>query len=141
MKKMFYLLLIILCLVCIYFFSSKNGNESNQSSRRVIRNVVSLIEKITHKDLDEKRIVKTWNYPVRKIAHFTIFFILGVFMYLFISTFDIPHRMIISIVLCLICAILDESHQIFSPGRTPLLLDILIDLSGSIVGIFLGTKI
>lgn len=57
-----------------------------------------------------------------------------------LNSFNISNKFIISIVLCLVFAILDETHQIFTSGRTPLLLDILIDSIGSIVGIVIIKK-
>ena len=135
MKKIIYLLLVILCLSSIFFFSSKSSNESNSTSKKLIKNTITMIENITHKDLNKRELVYKLNYPVRKLAHFTIFMILGIFLYLFINTFNIPHKVIISIIICIICAIFDEFHQIFSLGRSPLLQDIIIDSFGSITGI------
>ena len=54
-----------------------------------------------------------------------------------LNSFNINNRFIISIILCILFACLDETHQIFTSGRTPLLLDILIDSIGSIVGIMI----
>ena len=141
MKKLIYLLFVLICLICIYYFSSKDGKESNQNSKKLIRDSVYIMEKTTGKDFNEKRIVNTWNYPIRKIAHFTIFFILGIFMYLFINTFDSNKKILISIILCFICSIADETHQIFSLGRTPLILDVLIDTLGSFIGIMMVSYI
>ena len=37
--------------------------------------------------------------------------------------------------ICLLFAVGDEFHQLFVPGRTSLVSDVLIDFSGSLVGI------
>ena len=135
MKKIIYLLFILLILSSIFFFSSKNSNESNGLSKKLINNTINIVEKVTHKDLDNKELVNTLNYPIRKLAHFTIFLLLGISIFLFISTFNINKKVLISILVCILFASLDEFHQVFSLGRSPLLLDILIDSLGSITGI------
>ena len=56
-------------------------------------------------------------------------------MILFLSTINLPKKEIIAIISCIIFAILDETHQIFSNGRTPQVLDIIIDSIGSTLGI------
>ena len=141
MKKIIYLLFILLILSSIFFFSSKNSNESNGLSKKLINNTINIIETITNKDLNNKEIVNTLNYPIRKLAHFTIFLLLGISIFLFINTFNINKKVLISILICVVCASLDEFHQVFSLGRSPLLLDILIDSIGSITGILILNKI
>ncbi len=141
MKKIIYLLFILLILSSIFFFSSKCSNESNGLSKKLINNTINIVENITHKDLNNKELVNTFNYPIRKLAHFTIFLLLGISIYLFISTFNINKKVIISILVCILFASLDETHQIFTLGRSPLLLDIFIDSMGSITGILILNKI
>jgi len=141
MKKIIYLLLVILCLSSIFFFSSKSSNESNGLSKKLINNTINIIENITHKDLNNKELVNTLNYPIRKLAHFTIFLLLGISIFLFINTFNINKKVLISILICIVCATLDETHQVLSLGRSPLLLDIFIDSMGSITGITILNKI
>ena len=137
MKKIIYLLLVLIVLSSIFFFSSKTSTESNGTSKKLIKGTISVIEKITHKEFDKKRLVNKLNYPVRKLAHFTIFFLLGLSLFLFINTFNIDNKILISIIACFLCAILDETHQMFSLGRSPLLLDVCIDTIGAFVGIIL----
>ena len=141
MKKIIYLLFILLILSSIFFFSSKNSNESNGLSKKLINNTINIIETITNKDLNNKEIVNTLNYPIRKLAHFTIFLLLGISIFLFINTININKKILISILICVICASLDEFHQVFSLGRSPLLLDIFIYTMGSITGILILNKI
>ncbi len=141
MKKIIYLLFILLILSSIFFFSSKNSNESNGLSKKLINNTINIVEKVTHKDLDNKELVNTLNYPIRKLAHFTIFLLLGISIFLFINTFNINKKVLISILICILFALLDETHQIFTLGRSPLLLDIFIDSMGSITGILILNKI
>ena len=125
-----------MCLITIFIFSSKNSIESNGLSKGIINKVVIVYENITNTDVDNKKIVKTLNYPVRKCAHYTIFFILGIFVYLYMSITNINNKIIISILFCLICAIFDETHQLFT-GRTSKILDVFIDTLGASTSILL----
>ena len=52
------------------------------------------------------------------------------------ETFDFTNkkRILLSVLIGFIYACLDEFHQSFIPGRTPLFTDILIDTLGVIVG-------
>ena len=135
-KKIIYLICIILCLIAIFMLSSQNSKESNGVSKTLINKGVNTYENVTKKDVNNKKAVKILNYPVRKCAHFTIYLILGIFVYLYMGTTNINNKVLISIVFCLICAIFDETHQMFT-GRTPKVLDVLIDTCGSITSILL----
>ena len=139
-KKFIYIVLALVVLSSIYYLSSMNNKETNSLSKGIVYKSIELVEHITHKEYDKKSIVNKLNKPIRKCAHFTLFLILGVCIYLLLNSFNISNRFIISIVLCFVFAILDETHQIFTSGRTPLLLDILIDSMGSIVGIVIISK-
>ena len=140
MKKTIYLFLTITCLITIFLFSSKSANEPNSTSKNLINQGIIIYEKITNTNIDNKIVVEKINYPVRKVAHFTIFLILGIFIYSFIAETKIDKKVLLSIILCLTCAILDETHQIFSLNRTPQILDIIIDALGSIISISILNK-
>lgn len=139
LKKIIYLICIVLCLITIFMFSSEDSKESNNTSKEIIDKSVTTYENVTKKDVDNKKVVKTLNYPVRKCAHYTIYLILGIFVYLYMSTTKLDNKVIISIVFCLICAIFDETHQMFT-GRTSKVLDVLIDTLGSSTSILILSK-
>ena len=134
-KKLIYIVLIIVVLISIYYLSSMNNKETNSLSKGIIMKGIDIVENITHKEYDKKVIVNKLNYPIRKCAHFLLFLLLGLCIYLLLNSFNISNRFIISIILCFVFACLDETHQMFSLGRSSSILDILIDSIGSIVGI------
>lgn len=78
---------------------------------------------------------------IRKSAHFISYLILGFLvsnaMLNEASTTSVWKRRGASLLLCVAYAISDEFHQIFVPGRGPLLKDVLIDGSGAAIGILL----
>jgi len=47
--------------------------------------------------------------------------------------FQIIH-LAISIIICLLYAISDEIHQMFVPGRGPLVSDVFLDLTAAVIG-------
>lgn len=80
---------------------------------------------------------------IRKSAHFIAYLILG-FLVSHVMKNEAAvspeiawKRRGISLSLCVVYAVSDEFHQIFVPGRGPLLNDILIDGSGAALGILL----
>lgn len=137
-KKLFvYILLSILCMITIFTFSSKNTMESNGTSKGLIKYFIHTYERVFDKDIDEKVVMDKLNYPIRKIAHFSIYFLLGIFIYNIFLLTGIKHKELISILICMIYAFTDETHQLFVSGRTGQLLDVFIDTIGSLTSILL----
>ena len=136
-KLIIYILLSIACMITIFIFSSKNTNESNSTSKGLIYKIVNICEDIFNKDYDEEKIIDELNYPIRKVAHFSIYFLLGIFVYNIFLLTGVKHKELIAIIICIIYAITDETHQVFVSGRTGQLLDVFIDSIGSILAILL----
>lgn len=132
-KRIIYLILIILQLLVIFNFSAENGSKSSGRSHKFINNIINVYKSVSKSKIDNKEIIKTIEYPIRKCAHFTIYFILGIFVILFFLTFDIKYRYLFSGLFVYICACLDEVHQLFVPGRSGKLLDTFVDLFGSCI--------
>ena len=136
-KLIIYVLSSILCMIVIFSFSSKNTNQSNGSSKRLAYNIVSIYEKVFNKDVDEKTIVNKLNYPIRKVAHYSIYFLLGILVYQIFLHTGIKHKELVALLICLIYAITDETHQLFVLGRSGRIFDVFIDGFGSLTAIFL----
>ena len=130
-RKIVKLILIILCMLFIFSLSSDNGEVSEKKSDSLI---VKVTETILHRKLTveekEKYIEKT-VVLVRKTAHFTLYFILGLLVISFLKEFGLSRKsIIISIIVVLLYAVSDEIHQTFIPGRSGEVLDVLIDTIG-----------
>lgn len=144
MKKYILAIIAILWALLIFYASNKDSKISNRDSMQVIRAVVektALVTnklKITHIDTSSEninRIVIKLNMPVRKLAHFTIYFILGILIYYTFICFGLPKESIILVlIMCFIYSLTDEYHQSFVSGRTATIKDCLIDTSGAICG-------
>src|SRR5690606_6415601 len=79
------------------------------------------------------------NHIIRKLAHFSIYFILGALVYraLIKSGYD-KKTCLVSFLICVAYAISDEFHQLFVPGRGCQAKDVLIDSAGSLIAIVLS---
>lgn len=70
-----------------------------------------------------------------KLAHFMVFGLLGLLVANALTTGGMRSRRFWwTFVVCAIFAVSDELHQTLVPGRTPTVLDIFIDMSGSVIG-------
>ena len=126
MKKRINILLVITWMILIFIMSSFNSTESSNQSNFIV-DIITNIFNATNIDL--------LSLIIRKLAHFTEYFILGILIYNLIHSYN--KKLYIGIIICVIYAISDEIHQSFVPGRSCQLLDILIDSMGSTVGIYL----
>ena len=72
---------------------------------------------------------------VRKFAHFTEYLILGMLCLNMIKKCGLKNCL--AILICVLYAASDEIHQIFVPGRSCRVMDILLDSFGSISGIII----
>ena len=135
------LILVILWMIVIFSFSNQKANDSSKLSDGLILRTVRIIEKITNKEYSDEEILEKFVRPVRKLAHFTIYLILGVLVYLYIKEFNISNKFIISLLICILYAISDEIHQLFIVGRSGKIIDVLIDSLGSLTGIFIIKKV
>ena len=130
MKKNIKLLLVILWMIFIFVMSSFNANDSSNQSNFIV-NIIANIFKIND--------ISLLSFIIRKLAHFTEYFILGVLLYNYLLEYHKSHYL--GIVICLLYAISDEVHQLFVIGRSCQVRDIIIDCLGSIIGIYLFKRI
>ena len=79
------------------------------------------------------------TFLVRKSAHIIAYFILGILMYraLRVSIHRWRARTVVSLALlsCSLYAVTDEIHQLFVPGRSGELRDVMIDSIAALVGV------
>ena len=136
-SKVIKIILVILCMISIFLFSSDDGDESTDKSDGVINTIVStFVGRMTEEDKREEYIEK-YSYIVRKIAHFTIYFILGFLLISLLSEYMKVNKtcILISLLIAFLYACSDEVHQLFVPGRSGNIIDVLIDSAGAFVGI------
>lgn len=127
-KKVVNWTLVIVWLVIIFMFSNRTGTQSTGDSRGTIERVLITIK------MDEGSIEtfsKKVEPYVRKFAHVFEYFILSLLLLNALK----PHSYIeaIVIIMCLLFASLDEFHQLFIPGRSGEIKDIIIDMLGPLI--------
>lgn len=124
----------------IFGFSSQDAEESGGVSKTVTEAILTISPKYGEKSQDEKEnILLSTEKVVRKIAHFSIYTLVGFLLMAFFSTYDLEERkrIFISLVLGMIYASSDEIHQSFIPGRSPQVTDVMIDSLGVLCGILI----
>lgn len=132
----------IVVMVMIYHFSAQEGADSSALSYKVTKVVVETADEILDKDLSDAQIesyVKKYHYHMRKLGHFTEYFILAVTVAFPLYVYGmrgIP-LVLFAGAFCIGFACLDEYHQSFVAGRTPSKKDALIDSCGALFGILL----
>ena len=140
-------ILILLNFITIFSFSEQDGVKSGGLSRRVTLVILNVFGDYNEPLSEEQEVqVENVQHIIRKLAHFTIYAILGLLLMSLAETFDFTNkkRIILSLLVGILYASLDEFHQSFIPGRTAAVTDVLIDTSGVITGIlfiFLVLKI
>ncbi len=146
MKKRIIYTLLILWMSLIFFFSNQPAIASDKVSGGVIEKIVNIIEIISNHKFNDNELEIIFKYlifPIRKLAHFILYFILGILFYNIIRLYSIDNRktLIISLLFCIIYACSDEIHQLFISGRSGELRDVFIDTLGSLLGILIVSKI
>lgn len=116
-------MLLVIWMIFIFIMSSFNGNiSSNQSG-----SIADLIYNLFNISDTEKV-----SLIVRKCAHVSEFFILGILVINLVSKYNVKHIYFISFIVCVLYASSDEFHQLFVPGRSGQVTDIFIDMIGTI---------
>ena len=135
-------IILILLLLCTFFiifgFSSQDGETSGGLSRNITNKILQLSSKYNNLEQEEKdQVSDRTEKIIRKIAHFSIYTLVGLLLMGLLSTYKIKEnwRIMVSVLLGVIYAISDEIHQGFTPGRSPRIADVYIDTLGVILGI------
>lgn len=137
MKRVINIILIILWMGLIFVLSNDTAEESSKKSDGLIVRCVQDIIKRNLSTKEKEKVLKYLVKPVRKSAHFFLYFVLGILIINLFKSFELfNYKMILlAILLCFLYACSDEIHQLFIKGRSCEVRDILIDTIGSLSGI------
>ncbi len=140
------IILAIIWMGVIFMFSAQVSDESKSSSNKVTSAVVNTVISIKKENISEEKrqkIIEDKTFIVRKSAHFTEYFILGLILILYLQTKEklATKYIILAIIFCVLYATSDEIHQLFVDGRSCKIIDILIDTCGSSLAILGFTSI
>ena len=137
-KRILLSVLVFLCMATIFFFSNQNAKTSQGLSDEVAKKTLEIKSEILKKEttMQEKEdyIVNTRTL-IRKGAHFIIYLLLGVLVFLTLKNYQVKHAFLYSILFCFFYACTDEFHQLFVNESTARFFDVFIDTSGASVGV------
>lgn len=125
----------------IFYLSHQPASASSALSSGVVQTIVSFVESIFSVPLADSDLL---HVIVRKGAHLFAYFVLALFVFhaFQVSMWTKRATIGMTIVVCVLYAVTDEVHQLFIPGRSGQVTDVLIDTIGSVLGIgcyLLGT--
>lgn len=132
------IILLFITFARIFSFSNQNGVQSSGVSRKVTKILINNIKKVQAMSKEEKEIfMNNAEKIIRKLAHFSIYTVVGFLMMALMSTYNAKTiiRVSISFGIGVIYAISDEIHQYFIPGRSGRVFDVMIDSFGVLTGI------
>ncbi len=128
-------ILLVSTLVLIFLFSNQNGEDSSNVSKGFIYNILKFFIRN-----DEMESVVIFLEPiVRKLAHFSIYAMVGIWSICLVNTFEIKekNKIFITEIFGFLYACSDEIHQSFIGERSASILDVLLDSFGVLFGIFI----
>ena len=117
MKHKIMIIMAFTMMGIIFLFSSCNANMSSMQSDMIVKLI--------------NNVIPINSFFVRKLAHFSLFFILELILFLTLK------NIYLSFFISSGYALLDEFHQYFVPGRSCELRDVLIDISGCMLAILI----
>lgn len=132
-KLLKWTILSIVWIMIIFSFSLQNGDESGKLSGGIVAWVVDLLfpEDFAH--------VELVHFLIRKAAHFTEYFILGVLLSMTVREANWTRPLLKPWILGTLVACCDETIQLFSEGRAGMITDVMLDSSGVLTGCVIMT--
>ena len=124
--------LLIAWALVIFYLSSEGSDASSGRSDVIVQTVQSWGVATTGTDF--------MTFLVRKSAHIIAYFIFGGLAYNVIRHYKLPVRraLLASGAIVLVYALSDEFHQLFVPGRSGELRDVVIDTAAGVMGVCLA---
>jgi len=141
MRRKIFAAAAVLWMIVIFSFSAKVSEDSEEMSRSVGMLIGKAVIK-EYKEWPGKRqaaFAAKIDYPVRKAAHASEYAILGILLTGAILDIRKPwKRQLPAFLIGAVYAASDEFHQLFVPGRSGQIRDVMIDSAGVAAGIILA---
>ncbi len=134
-KRVIKVILVVVWMIIIFLFSNQEASKSSNLSDKFIYRIVSIFRSDDVSEEKMELIISNNTFIVRKFAHFFVYFVLGILVYILLKEFNINNIVIYSLLICYLYALSDEVHQFFIPGRSMEFRDTIIDGCGSLIGI------
>ena len=112
----------------IFLFSAQDADASKSQSGLFVSLVDGLVG-----DMSEDWL----TFLTRKAAHIFLYFVLGILAYNAVRLHGLSLRraVLLSIAIALVYAVCDEIHQLYIPGRSGEIRDVLIDTTAASMGV------
>ncbi len=141
-RRWIFLGLSVAVMGVIFFFSSQQGSESAGVSGGLTKFVESVFFRrwMDLPEAEEAAQLGNLSFFLRKMAHFTLFFLLGGFLGAFFATFSLKPwlQVLLASLSATVYAALDELHQALVPNRSFETFDIAVDAAGALIGALIG---
>ena len=136
-RKVIKIILVLLWMVIIFLLSNEEAVKSSKKSDGLI---IRSVELFTGKSLsvqEKEKVLKYLVFPVRKCAHLSLYLILGILVISLLREYMVINIrvVILSLLISFLYACFDEIHQLFVPGRSGEVRDVLIDTLGACLGV------
>lgn len=120
--------LLIAWMLIIFLMSSEIAGTSSARSDEIVRTIQSI---------GVNAPADLLTFLVRKAAHISAYFILGILLFNLLKQYNLGVKKIIfiSVAIAMLYACTDEIHQMFVPGRSGEVRDVLIDTAGAAAGV------
>lgn len=129
---------VIIWMAVVFKFSNEPAKISDNTSLNLTKKMVEIVssEENVKKEKKQIREIKNIDPIIRKIAHFTLFAIGGFFIMTYVNGYEIEDKkkILYNTLAGTIYAITDEIHQIFVPGRSAQISDVILDSMGVVTG-------
>lgn len=129
MKKTVLLIIGIAINLFIWLNSLMPASISSEQSGFIVNIIYPIFKNIIDINLFET--------IIRKLAHFMQFMFLSIVFVNYYRKTKTNKPFIITTIHIMLVAIIDETIQLFVPGRAGLITDVLIDVSGGLVGLII----
>lgn len=134
LKRIVFLIPAIIWMIVIISLTLQTGDVSGGLSGGITIFLYNIIE-----GLGLSISMDNLHLLIRKLAHFSEYFILGLLVFLALTPYKISFKQKLLVVLCVGVgfAIIDETIQLFIPGRAGSIFDVAIDSLGVLLSIFI----
>lgn len=135
MKRYICPVLLVMLMIFIFCMSAQPADESTMTSTQFCLAAARLLFRdFTNWSADaQENAVEGLSFIVRKTAHFSEYALMGFLWYIWLK--NKRWNVLISLGATVIYAMTDEFHQLFVPGRSGELRDVLVDSAGGAAGI------
>lgn len=135
-RRILWIAVIAVCGL-IFFFSAQSGEESADTSGKVVEWLIAILIKGYHMlaAAQQQEIFDTASLIVRKLAHFSEFALLGFLVRLLMQSYQVKAGASRAWVATSLYAVTDELHQLFSDARGASVVDVGIDSLGAAAGV------